>query len=88
MSQHIWSPNWEKVTGSVSATWVMLQRLPFGVPAYNARIQADIIINLWPNCKPGFMLMLFILLCKTWDVVKPGAWLARLLPGGTQFSSV
>ena len=27
------------------------------------------------------MLMLFVLLCKTWNVVKPGAWLARLPPG-------
>ena len=27
------------------------------------------------------MLMLFVWLCKTWNVVKPGAWLARLPPG-------
>ena len=44
------------------------------------------IMNLWPNCKPGFLLMLFILPCKTWNVVKPGIWLSRPLPG--QFSSV
>ena len=25
----------------------------------------------------GFLLMLFILSCKTWNVIKPGAWLAR-----------
>ena len=29
-SQHIWSPKWEKVPGSVSALWVRLQRLQFG----------------------------------------------------------
>ena len=27
------------------------------------------------------MLMLFVLSCKTWNVVKPGAWLARFPPG-------
>ena len=27
--------------------------------------QTDITIILWPNCKPGFMLQLFILSCKT-----------------------
>ena len=46
--------------------------------------QTDIIINLWPNCSSGFMLMLFVLLCKTWNVVKPGAWLARPPPGSQQ----
>ena len=30
MSQHIWSPSWEKVPGSTSAPWVRLQRLQFG----------------------------------------------------------
>ena len=30
------------------------------------------------------MLMLFVLLRKTWNVVKPGAWLARLPPGAQQ----
>ena len=28
--------------------------------------------------------MLFVLLCKTWNVVKPGAWLARPLSGAQQ----
>ena len=27
MSQHIWSPSWEKVPGSTSTPWVRLQRL-------------------------------------------------------------
>ena len=30
------------------------------------------------------MLMLFVLLCKTWNVVKPGAWLTRPPPGAQQ----
>ena len=30
------------------------------------------------------MLMLCVLLCKTWNVVKPGAWLARTPPGAQQ----
>ena len=54
------------------------------VPVYNPSTQTDIIINLWPNCKPGFMLMLFVLSCKTWNIVKPGAWLARPPPGAQQ----
>ena len=35
--------------------------------------------------QPGFMLMLFVLSCKTWNVVKPGTWLARP-PSGAQQS--
>ena len=30
------------------------------------------------------MLMLFVLSCKTWNIVKPGAWLARSPPGAQQ----
>ena len=28
--------------------------------------------------------MLFVLSCKTWNVTKPGAWLARCPPGAQQ----
>ena len=56
---------------------------PFIIPGWTL---TDIIINLWPNCKPDFLLMLFILPCKTWNVVKTGIWLARPLP--IQFSWV
>ena len=28
--------------------------------------------------------MMYVLSCKTWDVVKPGAWLARTPPGAQQ----
>ena len=52
---------------------------------YNPKMQTDIIINLWPNRKPGFMLMLFALFCETWDGAKPGAWLASP-PSGAQQS--
>ena len=45
---------------------------------------SDTIINLWPNCKPGFLLMLFVLSCKTWNVAKLGAWLARPPQGAQQ----
>ena len=31
-----------------------------------------------------FPVMLFISSCKTWNVVKPGAWLARPPPGAQQ----
>ena len=83
MSQHIWSPNREKVPGSVSPPWVRLQRLQLGVLAYNPRMQTGIIIILWANCSSGFMLMLIVLSRQTWNAVKPGAWLAKLpsLPG-------
>ena len=53
------------------------------VPVYNPSTQTDR-INLWPNCKPGFMLMLFVLSCKAWNIIKPGAWLARPPPGAQQ----
>ena len=46
--------------------------------------QTDIITNLWPNCKPGFMLLLFVLSYKAWNAAKPGAWLARPPPGSQQ----
>ena len=79
-------PNWEKVPGS-TAPWVRLQILQFGVPIYNTMMQTGIVINLWPNCGLGFMLVLLVLLCKSWNVVKPGAPLARP-PTRAQFSSV
>ena len=31
------------------------------------------------------MLMLLVLSCKTWNVVKPGTWLASAPPGAQQF---
>ena len=38
----------------------------------------------WFLCMPSFMLMLFVLSCKTWSVVKLRAWLASPLPGAQQ----
>ena len=40
-------------------------------------------IRVFSSCKPSFLLMLFVLSCKTWNVVKPEAWLARP-PSGAQ----
>ena len=34
------------------------------------------------------MLMLFVLSCKPWNVVKPGAWLTRVLPRAQQFQDL
>ena len=89
VSQHIWSHSWERVPGSVSPPWVRLQRLQFGVLAnngvpYNPRMQTDMVISLWANCSSGFMLILFVLLCKTWNAAKPEAWLARPPPCSQQ----
>ena len=46
MAQHIWSPNWEKVSGSTSTPWVRPKRLQFRflliIPGGS---QTDIIIN-------------------------------------------
>ena len=53
-------------------------------PIYNSKRQTGIIINLWANSSTGFMLMLLVLSCKTWNVVRPGAWLARPPPGAQQ----
>ena len=44
--------------------------------------QTDITVNLWPNCKSAFMLILFVLSCKTWNFANPGAWLGP--PGAQQ----
>ena len=54
--------------------------LLFTIPG---QLQTDI-INLWPNCSSAFMLMLFILSCKTWSVAKSGACLPRPPPGAHQ----
>ena len=48
-------------------------------------MQIDIIINLWANCSSGFMVILFAWSHKIWNVIKPGAWVARP-PTGTQQS--
>ena len=88
MSQHIWSPIWEKVPGSMSAPWTRLQKLQFGISAYNTKMQTNIIISLWANSSSGFMLVLLALSCKTWNVVKSGAWLARDPPGAQQFQDL
>ena len=98
MSQHIWSPNWERVPGSSSTLWVRLQRLQLGIPLIIQRqTQTNIIINLWANCQLVFLLMLFVLSCKTWNVAKPGlGWSGplqglnnpRFLPQSQDFSSV
>ena len=98
VSQHIWSPNWERVPGSSSTLWVRLQRLQLGIPLIIQRqTQTNIIINLWANCQLVFLLMLFVLSYKTWNVAKPGlGWsgplqgstITRFLPQSQDFSSV
>ena len=40
--------------------------------------------EIFKNCSSYFILMLFVLSCKTWNVIKPGAWLARPLPWAQQ----
>ena len=72
------------VPGRTSAPRVRLHRLQFGIPTYNPRMQTDLIINLWANHTSGLMLMLFVLPCKIWYIVKSGAWLLRPPPGAQQ----
>ena len=48
------------------------------------RMQTDSIINLCPNCKPGFVLMPLVSSHKTCNVAKPVSWLVRPLPGAQQ----
>ena len=51
---------------------------------------ANVYYGAWPGWAvsvsvfPSFMLMLFVLPWKTWNVVKPWTWLARSLPGDQQ----
>ena len=55
-----------------SAPWVRLQRQWFGIPfIIQGQTQTNIIISLWPNCKPGFMLMMFCLV-KLGFLLSPG----------------
>ena len=35
--------------------------------------------SICDHCKPGFTVMMFVWSYKTWNVAKPGAWLARPL---------
>ena len=88
MTQHVWSPSWEKVPDSMFTPCVRFQKLKFRVPTYNPRTRTDIITNLWQYCSSGFMLMLlffFFFLYKTWNILKLGTWLARPPPEAQQF---
>ena len=76
-TQHLWSLNWEKVSGSTLALWVRLQRLQFPFIFLGGKLIA--------NSNSGVMLMLFVLSWKTWSIVQPGAWLAKPPPGAQQF---
>ena len=82
MSQHICSPSWAKVQAAYPLHGETSKIAVLG-SAYNPRMQTDT-INLWTNCSSYFILMLFVLSCKTWNVIKPGAWLARPLPWAQQ----
>ena len=53
----IWSPSWERVLGSVS---IPLQISALRAPAYNPRLQTDIIIRLHAKMQLCFS---FILVC-------------------------
>ena len=86
MTQHIWSPNWEKVPGSASAPWVRLQQLQFRAPAHNP--------TNWHHHHPVSKLHLWFpvyavcFVMEAWNVVKPGAWLARPPPGAQPFQGL
>ena len=87
MTQHIWSPSWEKVPGIPSALWMRLQKLQFRVPTHNPWTQTDNHQSV-SKSSSGFMLMLFVLSCKTWNVVKPGTWLVRASLWAQQFQDL
>ena len=57
---------------AISSSVVPFSSCPQSLPA-----------SVFSSCKPSFLLMLFVLSCKTWNVVKPEAWLARP-PSGAQ----
>ena len=42
----IWSSNWEKVLGSISASRVTLQNCPLRVPTYNPKMQT-MMLSVW-----------------------------------------
>ena len=61
----------------MDALWVRLQTLHLGLPAYIPRDANWYHHQSVSKLEAWFKLMMFALSCKTWDVVKPGAWLAR-----------
>ena len=67
----IWSPNWKKVLGSASATWVKFQIAVLGTPTYNPRPQTDtVIISLCADMQLCFFFfltftMLFVSPCES-----------------------
>ena len=96
----IWSASWVKVLGTAYTPRGRHQNCSLGVPACNPKPQTDININFPANCSSWFMLIfffsflfiffffntvLFVLSCRSWDVVDPLAWLARHSPGAQQF---
>ena len=92
----IGSATWVKVLGTAYTPRVRHQNCSLGVPACNPKPQTDININFPANCSSCFMLMifffffffntvLFVLFCRSWDVVDSLAWLARHSPGAQQF---
>ena len=88
MTQRIWSPSCEKIPGIPSTLWVRLQKLQFRVPAHNPWMQTDNHHQSVSKSSSGFMLMLFVLSCKTWNVVKPGTWLVRATLWVQQFQDL
>ena len=70
--------------------WMRLQNCSLEVPAYNPRLQTDIIILFVSKLQLKFYVnilftMLLVLSCKSWNVVMPWTWLARLLSWAQQF---
>ena len=74
--------SWEKgprhCVHSVGETSKIAVRILLLIPGWSP---TGITSNPWANCSSDFMLIMFVLCCKTWNVTKPGAWLARPLQG-------
>ena len=87
MTQHIWSPSWEKVpgcesTGETSKSAV----LGFSVIIPGYKLISS--INLSANWRPSLKVILFVLSCKAWNSGKPGAWLTRGPAEAQQFQDM
>ena len=73
-----------------SGWWWLISSLFLTRTSCHKTTHANVYYGAWPGWAvsvsvfPSFMLMLFVLPWKTWNVVKPWTWLARSLPGDQQ----
>ena len=95
LRQH-WEVPWNSASGVPVGKRSQASRLLRGWDFKNWGSEFSLIIpgcrlissSVYSKSSSGFMLMLFVLWCKTWNVVKPGTWLVRASPWAQQFQDL